>query len=85
MLLLMRRLPKDFEDLVEKHFQGRASLILGTCQAFINGSCCPKEDSSPSVCMKISEKSKRLMKKLYPEPVAGFSRMGASVEHSSNS
>ncbi|GLT79260.1 hypothetical protein SLA2020_507540 [Shorea laevis] len=81
MLPLMRRLPKGFEDLVEEHFKGRASLILGTCQAFKNGSCYPREDSSPSVCMKMSEKSKRLMKKLYPELVVTFSRMGASVEH----
>ncbi|KAA8527360.1 hypothetical protein F0562_034925 [Nyssa sinensis] len=87
MVYLLRRTPKNFEDLVHSHFRDRAHDILTACNAFMdgrarvghttdNGSISSSSWSSVSV----SSKFKAAMKSWYPQMVVALGRTGASLE-----
>lgn len=90
MLFLIRRPPRNFEDLVVRHFRERGDWILRACDAYRGGllrvgyygnygSSSSSSCSSSSTSVEVSEKFKGSMEKLYPELVTAFHRGGASV------
>ncbi|EEF43105.1 conserved hypothetical protein [Ricinus communis] len=91
-LFNLRRPPKNFEGFVVRHFKERAPMILLACNAYVNGrvgigyynydtSDGSLSSTSRSLGTEVSQKFKAMILQLYPELVAGFTRIGAALEN----
>ncbi|KAI9180140.1 hypothetical protein LWI28_001631 [Acer negundo] len=85
MMYLMRKLPKDFEELVQEHFRRRGYYILKACDAYMKGyligslkkdaSVSDKEDAnSTSVGFKL------MLAKIAPKLFSALNEVGADCQ-----
>ncbi|KAK3002604.1 hypothetical protein RJ639_022376 [Escallonia herrerae] len=70
MLCLLRTPPKNFKELVRKHFRDRAGEVLTLCNAYMDG--CGQQFGG-------GVKFRAAMEPVFDELVAAFARNGASV------
>ncbi|KAJ7955246.1 Ubiquitin-conjugating enzyme [Quillaja saponaria] len=87
MLFLLRRTPKNFERFVLEHFRERSYTILRACNEYTNGRVKVgyyRNDgsSSSSPIIDVSDRFKASIVQLYPELVATFRKLGASLGNS---
>ncbi|CAI0407996.1 unnamed protein product [Linum tenue] len=85
MMYLMRRPPKDFEELVKEHFRNRGRYILKACDAYMKGSLIGSLKIDASVSDDASSNSssvgfKIMLAKIVPRLYSSLSEMGADCE-----
>lgn len=85
MMYLMRRPPKDFEDLVREHFKNRGYYILKACDAYMKGYLIGSltEDASigdKSIANANSVGFKLMLTKIVPKLLLAISEAGADCD-----
>ncbi|KAL1541174.1 putative ubiquitin-conjugating enzyme E2 23 [Salvia divinorum] len=84
MMYLMRRPPKDFEELVLEHFRKRGPYILKACDAYMNGnligSLAKDASASDSITNFNSVGFKLMLAKLLPKLVYALNDVGAMCQ-----
>ncbi|XP_047965318.1 probable ubiquitin-conjugating enzyme E2 23 [Salvia hispanica] len=84
MMYLMRRPPKDFEELVVEHFRKRGSYILKACDAYMKGnligSLAKDASASDSITNSNSVGFKLMLAKVLPKLVSALNDVGAECQ-----
>ncbi|CAM8906868.1 unnamed protein product [Rhodiola kirilowii] len=85
MMLLMRKPPKDFEELIKEHFVKRGYYILKACDAYRNGHLIGslQKDASPSVDSSLDSTSvgfKLMLAKILPKLSAALKEAGVQCD-----
>ncbi|PWA61009.1 ubiquitin-conjugating enzyme 23 [Artemisia annua] len=83
MMYLMRRPPKDFEDLVKEHFRERGYYILKACDAYMKGYLIGSLAEDASVCeTSIANANsvgfKLMLAKIVPKLLSALKEVGAN-------
>ncbi|XP_028753525.1 putative ubiquitin-conjugating enzyme E2 38 [Neltuma alba] len=81
-LNLIRNPPRNFEPLIDHHFRERANAILAACEAYVNGRVAAGLygcDESAPPRFEIRRQFQLDMEFVYPQLVAEFRRIGATV------
>ncbi|XP_076908830.1 putative ubiquitin-conjugating enzyme E2 23 [Bidens hawaiensis] len=82
---LIRRPPKDFEDLVQKHFRERGYYILKACDAYMKGYLIGSLTEDASICeSSIADANsvgfKLMLAKIVPKLISSLNEVGANCE-----
>ncbi|KAG6411978.1 hypothetical protein SASPL_124635 [Salvia splendens] len=84
MMYLMRRPPKDFEELVLEHFRKRGSYILKACDAYMKGnligSLAKDASAGDSITNSNSVGFKLMLAKVLPKLVSALNDVGAECQ-----
>ncbi|CAL1398049.1 unnamed protein product [Linum trigynum] len=85
MMYLIRRPPKDFEELVKLHFRNRGQYILKACDAYMKGSLIGSLKMDASISHDASSNSssvgfKIMLTKIVPRLYSSLSEIGADCE-----
>ncbi|KAL9690801.1 hypothetical protein QQ045_011211 [Rhodiola kirilowii] len=85
MMLLMRKPPKDFEELIKEHFMKRGYYILKACDAYRNGHLIGslQKDASPSVDSSLDSTSvgfKLMLAKILPKLSTALKEAGVQCD-----
>lgn len=84
-MYLLRKPPKDFEELIKDHFKRRGYYILKACDAYMKGHLIGSLTEDASLTDKSSKDStsvgfKMMLKKIMPKLITSLSDIGANVE-----
>nr|XP_043606281.1 probable ubiquitin-conjugating enzyme E2 23 [Erigeron canadensis]XP_043606282.1 probable ubiquitin-conjugating enzyme E2 23 [Erigeron canadensis] len=85
MMYLMRRPPKDFEDLVSEHFRDRGYYILKACDAYMKGYLIGSLTEDASICeTSIANANsvgfKLMLAKIVPKLLSALNEVGANCQ-----